>query len=441
MNLRTRAQYTVSDPEIFQQKLLRWAQRFEEIAWLNSNGHKDPFGRFDKVLAVDASTRLEHGIKGAFDKLGNYQQQTQDWIFGYLSYDLKNDLEALSSENQDQLFFPELHFFQPKRIIKLNGNVVEFNYLNEYKSEIQSDFIAIVELSAYRETSISNSQKIRMRIFKDEYFQKVNKLLDHIHRGDIYEINFCQEFYAEEVFIDPLQVYHRLNQISGTPFSAMVKLGECYALCASPERFLCKNGQQVISQPMKGTAKRSNDPGIDKALKDQLASDIKERAENIMIADLVRNDMSKSAIKGSVMVDELCEVYSYKQVHQMISTVRSKIPSTLQPVDVIKDCFPMGSMTGAPKISAMKLIEQYESTRRGLYSGAIGYFTPQGDFDFNVVIRSILYNQENKYLSFSVGSAITAKASPEKEYQECLLKAKAMRSVLESAELHTLSAS
>jgi para-aminobenzoate synthetase component 1 len=149
-----------------------------------------------------------------------------------------------------------------------------------------------------------------------------------------------------------------------------------------------------------------------------------------MITDLVRNDLSRTAQKGTVKVQELCGVYSFKQVHQMISTITSKLNYKYTLIDVLKLTFPMGSMTGAPKISAMKIIEELEATKRGLYSGAIGYFSPDGDFDFNVVIRSILYNQEKKYVSFSVGSAITAMSNPESEYEECLLKAKAMHEVL-----------
>ncbi|MNF55508.1 Aminodeoxychorismate synthase component 1 [compost metagenome] len=187
----------------------------------------------------------------------------------------------------------------------------------------------------------------------------------------------------------------------------------------------------LISQPIKGTAERFLDPKLDELSKEKLTSDPKERAENIMITDLVRNDLSRTAQKGSVQVKELCGIYSFMQVHQMISTITSKLDPQYSVVEALKKTFPMGSMTGAPKISVMKIIEELEETKRGLYSGAIGYFTPDGDFDFNVVIRSILYNQENQYVSFSVGSAITSLSDPEREYEECLLKAKAMRAVLE----------
>ena len=211
-----------------------------------------------------------------------------------------------------------------------------------------------------------------------------------------------------------------------------MRLGNLYALSASPERYISKNGNEVISQPIKGTAKRLSDEMEDEKLRLHLENDQKERSENIMITDLVRNDLSKFANKGSVKVDELCNIYSFKQVHQLISTVTCQVDKSLSPVYMIRETFPMGSMTGAPKISAMNIIEELEDSKRGLYSGAVGYFNPRGDFDFNVVIRSILYNTLNNYVSFSVGSAITAKSIPENEYEECLIKAKAMREALEN---------
>lgn len=259
-------------------------------------------------------------------------------------------------------------------------------------------------------------------------------ILEHIKRGDIYEVNFCQEFYAENATINPAAVYQHLNDISEPPFASFLKMEQQYALCASPERYLKKEGSKIISQPIKGTAKRLISTIDDAQIAADLARDEKERAENVMIVDLVRNDLSKTAKKGAVQVEELCKVYSFKQVHQMISTVVSEIDPQLHPIETLRSTFPMGSMTGAPKVSAMKIIEHLEASKRGLYSGAIGYFTPENDFDFNVVIRSILYNEEKKYISYSVGSAITIKSDAAKEYEECLLKAKAMKYVLTNAK-------
>jgi len=433
--LRTKLSFKVADVLEFKERLLQWSQQFYEIVWLDSNSHIDAYSSFDIILAVDALTVLQTDVENAFENLKEYQLETKDWIFGYLSYDLKNDVENLSSKNHDGLDFPELFFFQPKKIIKIKGDVVEFNYLNMVIDEIEDDFNTIKNYFQEPNTEIETTEDIRikLRVFKDEYFRGAEEMLRHIHRGDIYEANFCQEFYAENTRIDPLRTYERLNSISKAPFATFLRLNDKYLLSASPERYLRKKGDKIISQPIKGTAKRSHNALEDKSLKMRLQEDPKERAENIMIVDLVRNDLSKSALKGSVEVKELCEVYTFEQVHQMVSTIISSVSSDKNPVEIIKETFPMGSMTGAPKVSAMQIIEKLEAFKRGLYSGAVGYFTPDNNFDFNVVIRSILFNETNKYVSYAVGSALTAKASPELEYEECLLKAKAMREVLENS--------
>lgn len=366
-----------------------------------------------------------------------YQQQTKDWLFGYLSYDLKNDIEDLHSNNFDRLEFPDLFFFQPKKLFLLKGNVLQIQYLFLCDDEIESDFTAITnhqQQTANNNVTLSavdgQQPKIQQRISKEDYLAKVTEMLSHIHRGDIYEANFCMEFYAENAPIEPVEIYQKLNAISRPPFATYFKNNHQYLLCASPERYLRKEGNKVISQPIKGTAKRHSDKVLDEQSKTELAQNPKERSENVMIVDLVRNDLSHTATKGSVIVEELCEIYSFEQVHQMISTIVSTVEDATSPIEILKTTFPMGSMTGAPKISAMKIIEELEATKRGLYSGAVGYFTSNNDFDFNVVIRSILYNSKNEYLSFSVGSAITSQAVPEQEYEECLLKAKAMFEVL-----------
>jgi para-aminobenzoate synthetase component 1 len=430
--------FTVESIDEFKSKLLVWAQQYEAISWLDSNQYNQKYSSFDAVLAVEEFTSIKTDYTTAFDKLKEYQSITNDYLFGYLSYDLKNDVEKLSSKNFDGLGFSDLYFFQPQRIIFIKGNIIEFSYLKMIEDEIASDFEEINKISLGFDSTQPNKSskeiKIKLRIHKEEYYQKVNTILDHIHRGDIYEASFCQEFYAENSTIDPLEAYHHLNEISEPPFATFLKCDHQYLLSASPERYIKKEGNKIVSQPIKGTAKRLISKVDDEQIAFELARDEKERSENIMIVDLVRNDLSKTAIKGSVKVEELCKVYSFKQVHQLISTVVSEVENTTHPVDVIRETFPMGSMTGAPKISAMKIIETQEKTKRGLYSGAVGYFTPFRDFDFNVVIRSILYNEENKYISFSVGGAITSKSTPEKEYEECLLKAKAMKYVLTNSD-------
>ena len=414
--------------DAFQSNLLAWAQQFDKIVWLDSNDATT--SNFDSLLAVDMQSEIKCDCKNSFEKLKSYQQKVNDFIFGYLGYDLKNDVEKLNSNNFDGLDFPDLYFFQPKKLFFIKGNNIEVKYITDFKTEIKRDLIDIQQFNINNKKEKSLEIKIKLRIHKDEYYNKINQVLAHIHRGNIYEVSFCQEFYAENSTINPLKVYQELNRISSPPFATFLKLDDKFLLSASPERFLKRAGNTIISQPIKGTIKRGENPSEDKKLVHQLENDIKERAENIMIVDLVRNDLSKTAKKGSVKVAELCKVYTFKQVHQLISTVISEVESDTNSVDIIKSLFPMGSMTGAPKISAMKIIEDLEETKRGLYSGAVGYFSPTGDFDFNVVIRSILYNQTKKYISYSVGGAITAKSIPEKEYEECLLKAKAMREVL-----------
>ena len=430
---RTEAVYSTALDASLKKALLLWADHHVEVVFLDSNNYYQRHSNFEAVLAVDALTAIRTDAHQAFDDLAAYRQSTNDWIFGYLGYDLKNDVERLESNNFDGLGFPDLYFFQPKKIIFYkNGNLV-FSYLPMVDDEIAEDYERINALRTEDIPGQPHRISVKLRIHKDEYRQKVEEMLAHIHRGDIYEANFCQEFYAEDTGIAPLQCYFDLNAISAPPFATYLKLEELYLVSASPERYLKKTGQRVISQPIKGTARRSSDPEQDRQLALDLKNDEKERAENVMIVDLVRNDLSRIALKGSVKVEELCGVYSFKQVHQLISTIEALVAEDADPVEIIKNTFPMGSMTGAPKISAMKIIEALEETKRGLYSGAVGYFTPEGDFDLNVIIRSILYNSKRKYVSFSVGSAITAASVPEKEYEECLVKAKAMRQVLEGS--------
>lgn len=429
--MRHHKEILLTNTKDFKTQLISWAQQYEEIVWLDSNQRLHSHATYDAVLAVDAFTGIQTDALNGFEKLKDYQEVTKDWIFGYLSYDLKNDIEPLSSENFDGLNFPDLYFFQPKKLFLFKDKSVTIKYLNCICDEVESDLVTISSFSKTAESKVSNNIKIESRVSKASYIEKVTAMLSHIKRGDIYEANFCQEFYAIAQ-LNPLETYFSLNSISQTPFATFLKNGNQFLLSSSPERFIKKEGSIITSQPIKGTTRRSDNSNEDEDLKFALKNDQKERSENIMIVDLVRNDLSKIAKKGTVKVTELCEIHSFKQVHHMISTVEAEVLPTVSAVGVIAAAFPMGSMTGAPKISAMTIIEELEETKRGVYSGAVGYFSPQGDFDFNVVIRSILYNASNSYVSFSVGSAITSKSTPEKEYEECLVKAKAMRSVLEN---------
>jgi para-aminobenzoate synthetase component 1 len=349
-------------------------------------------------------------------------------VFGYFTYDLKNEIENLSSDKLDRLHFPKVHFFRPRYLIAIPA------YQNKLCIYYDPDLDTTEGINQlYQELILNNIPQvstlnfpIHQRTNRETYIHTVNEIKKHLQHGDIYEMNYCQEFYSEQVVINPAAVYQNLNSHSPMPFSCFYKTKEFYLMCASPERFLMRTKNKIISQPIKGTCRRGETQEEDNELSKQLASNTKERSENIMIVDLVRNDLSRTALRGSVQVEELCKVYPFKALHQMISTIVSEVDSATLSTNVIRAAFPMGSMTGAPKVRAMQLIEQFEETKRGLYSGSVGYFTPEGDFDLNVVIRSILYNKKEKYLSFSAGSAITTSSDPEHEYNECLLKAATM---------------
>lgn len=401
----------------------------DPVMWLNSNSPDSP-----DFLATGKINDLVTNEEG-FVSLKTLWEEQKDWLFGYFSYDLKNGIEDLRSANFDGLKFPDMHFFQPAVVLVFHNGKIEAHFDEKHSSEAEVDQI-IRSLTAPSKPLQETTAKLRPRITKEDYLRTVKQLQQHIQAGDVYEVNFCQEFFAEDAVIDPFSVYQKLNAISPTPFSCFYRNKDHYLMCASPERFLQKQGNRLISQPIKGTAPRHTDPALDEQIKQELLTSAKEQRENVMIVDLVRNDLSRSAGKESVKVEELFGVYSFPQVHQLISTISCELRDNIHFIDAIKSAFPMGSMTGAPKISAMKLIEKYESMKRGLFSGAVGYITPGGDFDFNVVIRSLLYNTAEKYLSCSVGGAITAKSVPEKEHEECLLKAKAAFEALEQSTRH-----
>lgn len=409
-------------------KVLNWANRFNTFCFLDNHQYKLKPHSVECMLAAGSVDFVQANAGNAFEQLQQFISTDKKWLFGHLGYDLKNEIENVYSLYPDLLKFPDLFFFQPEVVIRFDKEemIIETGLEDEEKI-----FHEIIEVENSKPTE-STPITIQNRIDKDEYISIVQKLRQHILRGDCYEINFCQEFFAENVSIDPLTVYKKLSEISPNPFSALYKLNDKYLLCASPERFLKKRENKILSQPIKGTSKRAADKLKDDECKNQLLQSSKDRSENVMVVDLVRNDLSKVCIEGTVKVDELYGIYSFPQVHQMISTISGELKDDISFTEIIRATFPMGSMTGAPKKKVLELIEQYEKTKRGIFSGAVGYINPEGDFDFNVVIRSIMYNASNKYLSFQTGSAITFYSVAEKEWEECLLKAKAIKKVLES---------
>jgi len=355
---------------------------------------------------------------------------SENYVFIALSFDLKNPLLGLTSRHVDQQNFPLISLWAPKNVVRLTSEGHEF-----LRGDRSTESIACLDWLVEMETNENyhtHAIELKASTSKENYLANISKIKAYLQRGDIYEMNYCQEFFAENVEIsNPLDLYFKLNQFTKAPFSAYLQLNNHLLFCTSPERFIQKKGNHLLSQPIKGTARRGKNEKEDKELVDSLRNDPKEKSENIMIVDLVRNDLSKIATKGSVHVDELCAIYSFPAIHQMISTISCEL-KTSKFTDILEALFPMGSMTGAPKKRALELIDEFEDFNRGFYSGSIGYIDPTGDFDFNVIIRSLIYNKENKRLSCGVGSAITISSDAEREYAECLVKIEKLRNVISS---------
>ncbi|WP_232835021.1 anthranilate synthase component I family protein [Pleomorphovibrio marinus] len=419
MNIFKHINKTTWSPELTQ-KALYWAcQNFPYVAYFcpqNSGYPKDGF---------------EHLLFAGTESLPNALHQVTDgYKVGIVGYDKKNDFEDLESQNPTLLQFPKEFFFRPSLCIQIHpyGN----------KATLSSDFG--VSLETINQTVIATANafaegiRIRSMTRPDEYFSNFEKIQEHIKRGDVYELNYCQAFEGTFTSMDSLRFYAALSQKSPMPFSSYLKVDHLVLVSASPERFLNKKGNILLSQPIKGTSPRGKTKEEDDQLACKLSNSEKEKAENLMIVDLMRNDLSKVGKIGSVKVEELFGIYRFHQVIQMISSVTCVLDKKLSLGDIFKATFPMGSMTGAPKIKAMELIDKYENFSRGWFSGALGYVTPSQDFDFNVVIRSVFLDMLKQTIYFAVGSAITSDALVEEEYQECLLKAQAIREVLYEAQ-------
>ncbi len=425
--------FQLKDIHSFKQKAFAWARSYPLISFLDNNDYaQDNYHSHESLIAVGHQSQLIKEVDdtvsvNAFDQLRQLYDATNDWLFGFMAYDLKNEVERLTSKNEDHLGLPNMLFFQPEVVLEIFSDRVA---IHSPVTDTAYIFEQIESTEPIEYRPLNQKPTIQSRLTKDYYLRSVEAIRQHIIEGDIYEMNFCQEFFAEDFEIDPYQLFTILNRIGKAPFSAFVKWNDRYLCCASPERFMKKTGNQLISQPIKGTIKRGTNPTEDAQLKAALSNSEKDRAENVMIVDLVRNDLARSCKAGTVKVEELFGIYVYEQVHHMISTISGELRDDIHFVDAIRHAFPMGSMTGAPKIMSMELIEQYEKSRRGLYSGTVGYLRPNGDFDFNVVIRSVLYNAVSQYLSFQVGGAIVYNSVPELEYEECLLKAKGILKAL-----------
>ena len=406
--------------------MLSWANRFGIFCFLDNHRYQTNYHSVECLLAIGSKSSFIANAGNGLTDFQEFLDERPRWLFGHLAYDLKNEIESLTSSHKDKIGFPDIFLFEPKIVIRLSEKEMEIES-DEDGGKIFEEIMRSDEAPVLQNDPVN----IRQRVSKQEYIETIKQLKKHILRGDCYEINYCMEFFAEDVIVDPLLVYQKLSNTSPNPFSALYKLEDKWLICASPERFLKKEGNKILSQPIKGTSSRFlKDDSKDKKSKAELYASEKDRSENVMVVDLVRNDLARVCKEGTVKVDELFGIYSFPQVHQMISTISGELKDEMTFSEINRSTFPMGSMTGAPKRRVMELIDQYERSGRGIFSGALGYITPGKDFDFNVVIRSIMYNAFERYLSFMAGSGITFYSDAEKEYEECLLKAEAMRGVV-----------
>jgi para-aminobenzoate synthetase component 1 len=442
--------FSITDFKFTKQQMLTWASRVNICCFLDNQSYSTGIpSAFECLLAVGATDILEAPAGNAFSQLKEWASHRKEWLFGHFAYDLATETEPVQPgpipagdrpptpapglSDSDLIGFPDLFFFVPEILIELRTDYIRIGSFQNDQEAIWRQIVntPIPGGDGSAAPPVAPIPPFTPRFSREAYLDTVLALQQHILRGDCYEINFCQEFFSQPARPDPLSIWWSLSQTSPNPFSAFYRLNERYLLCASPERYLKKTGTILFSQPIKGTSPRyPDDPAADQTSRNDLFHSPKDRSENVMVVDLVRNDLSKICIPGSVRVEQLFSIYSFPQVFQMISTITGSLTPGTDWTDAIRATFPMGSMTGAPKNSVLRLIGQYERSRRGIFSGAVGYVTPEGDFDFNVVIRSLLYNRDNRYLSYQVGSGITFYSDPQAEYEECLIKAEGIRKAL-----------
>ena len=422
--IRKHKYFSIPQDRKFLPRLIHWLYTHDHFSFFNGNNYKVKYDPFNTFSAAGALKNCIPVGDDPFSEFKRFYESEKDWMVGRLNYDLKNNIENLSSRNIDRLRSDEMTFFIPETLIFFQQEGIEIVSTQE-PDDIYDEIV---------NTDIPSEKKQNFNIVcdtsKSEYIDAVNNIKKQIVAGDFYELNYCMEFFSKIDKPNLATIYLLLNEISPMPFSVFQGINGQYILSASPERFLKKTQDTLIAQPIKGTIRRDDNAGIDDQLKHQLRNSEKEIAENMMIVDLMRNDLGRSALAGSVKVPEMFEIYSYNLVHQMISTITAKLKEEVHFIDAIKNAFPMGSMTGAPKIKVMETIDHYEKSKRGMFSSAAGYITPDGNFDFNVQIRSIFYSDITGCLKFNAGSAITYDADPEYEYKECLLKARSMMQAL-----------
>ena len=418
-------EYDLLDLPAGRMQVLQWAQQHSVFCWLDGSTNRDPSYSFPTLLAVGVRRSFELSATRSLSDLDDFLIPTEIGYVVQVGYGLKDHVERVSSRHVDPIGFPDLYLFEPLTLIRFS----EKDRIIIQATDPDSIWHSIQATDSASATDQIPAVEFQARSDREEYLQQLRSVQSHLLRGDCYELNYCQEFFATDTRIDPLTVYQRMQAIAQAPFSNLYRNGERWLIGASPERFLCRRGDRIESMPMKGTAPRDSDRAVDQARATSLMQSEKDRSENIMVVDLVRNDLSRIAARGSVQVESLCALRSFPQVHQLISTVSCRLRPGTSFRQILEACFPMGSMTGAPKVRVMELTDRYEMSARGLYSGSLGFMEPNGDFDLNVVIRSLQYNAEQGYLSYHVGSGITVYSDPSAEWEECLWKARGIRRV------------
>jgi len=415
-------------------KLYATLVRFDTFCVLDSNDY--PASHFAQQsyeliagIGCKSGIKLETASQDAFLLLKDFQKDKN--IFGYLAYDLKNAIEALESKKQDIKAFPDMLFFEPEILITIkNQEITIIGQKAEWFLEMWK------QQEPLESTTPLPALNFTPNMDFEQYRTNFNKAIEEIKAGNIYEMNLCTEYHTAADFTASqlIKLHVKLLEKNQAPFCGLFSCDSYWILSASPERFLKKEGNRLLSQPIKGTIKRGNTSNEDALIQAELRNSEKEMAENVMIVDLVRNDLSRSSIPGSVCVEELFGIYAFKNVHHMISSISSLIKENVSWTEAIKNAFPMGSMTGAPKISAMQCIENLESSKRGVFSGALGYVSKNSDFDFNVLIRSLYYNEITQTLSYQAGGAITIDSEVQSEWDELQLKAESVSQLFHAVD-------
>lgn len=347
--------------------------------------------------------------------------------FGYLGYGLKNSMEMLPYDTASLYFpLPNMWMVQYRLVLVFDHEAKQITVW----AKTEADFAFLPTSTPLSTNNAAKIEILESNMTSAEYLQKVTAIQQKIKEGDLYQANLTRKFFGSlSPDYSPISIFQHLCTLSPAPYSALLKLGDCYILSSSPEQFInldCDG--KVSTRPIKGTSPRYADQEQDSNSKLCLQESEKNRAENLMIVDLMRNDFARGCKVGSVKVESLYDISSYATIHHLSSTISAQKKEKVTPIELMKYCFPPGSMTGAPKIKAMELCSQLEKQERGVYSGCIGWINAGGSADLSVVIRTLLL-REGRF-EFQVGGAIVADSIPEEERQETFNKAKAIAQVL-----------